>query len=162
MANRLRGDEAQLDELGTDPGQVGSDSAGQSGDGQQLSSIADAADQSVQELAGTDQATEAGIVEGIEDAADHPERPVHTHLEYGRTDDVPPVAESDEADGLAVIAPRLGTRGEEINVEDLSTEDLSSEDVTSEYPTNEDVTGDVTFEEGLLEDDADLPNKKVA
>jgi hypothetical protein len=158
MANRQRGDEAQLDELGNDPGQVGSDSAGQSGDGQQLSSIADAADQSVQELADTDQAIEAGIVEGIEDAANHPERPVHTHLEYGHPDDLPANPESDEADGLAVIAPRLGTRGEEINVEDLSTED-----VASEYPTSEDVTGDVTLEEGLLDDnDDDLLNKKVA
>jgi hypothetical protein len=25
----------------------------------------------------------------MEDAADHPERPVHTHEEYGRMDDIP-------------------------------------------------------------------------
>lgn len=74
MMKRPRGDdEAQLDELGNDPGQVGPDSAGQSGDTQSLSSIADAADESVEELADGDQALEAGIVEGVEDAADHPE-----------------------------------------------------------------------------------------
>jgi hypothetical protein len=87
---KKRDNEARLDELGDDPGQVGSDSAGQSGDPQQLSSIEDAADESVEELAETDQAFEAAAVEGSEDAADHPERPVHTHLEYGRPDDLPP------------------------------------------------------------------------
>ena len=33
----------------------------------------------------------------VEDAADHPERPVHTHEEYGRPDDVPPQRRDDEA-----------------------------------------------------------------
>jgi hypothetical protein len=84
------GDEAQLDELGKDPGQVGPNSAGQSGDPQGLSSTRDISEESVEELADTDQAFEASIVEGVEDATDHPERPVHTHLEYGRPDDVPP------------------------------------------------------------------------
>jgi hypothetical protein len=94
----LKGDlEAQLDELGTDPGQVGVDSAGQSGDSQLLSDLEDANDESVEELADTDQAMEAAAVEGIEDAADHPERPVHTHEEYGRPDDVPPRKRDDEA-----------------------------------------------------------------
>ena len=41
---RSRDNEAQLDELGDDPGQVGPDSGGQSGDTQGLSEIADAAD----------------------------------------------------------------------------------------------------------------------
>lgn len=82
--------EAQLDELGTDPGQVGETSAGQSGDSQALSSVEDASDESVEELAEAEQALEANAVEGVEDAADHPERPVHTHEEYGRPDDVPP------------------------------------------------------------------------
>jgi hypothetical protein len=91
MVNRPRGDnEARLDELGDDPGQVGSDSAGQSGDTQRLSDIADASEESVEELVETDQAWEAAEIEGVEDAADHPERPVHTHLEYGRPDDLPP------------------------------------------------------------------------
>jgi hypothetical protein len=120
MVNRPRGDEqAQPDELGNDHGQVGPDSAGQSGDSQRLSSIADAADESVQELAESDQAIEAGIVDGVEDAADHPERPVHTHLEYGRPDDLPPLDGSDELEGQGDGDARLGTRREEFDVEDL-------------------------------------------
>jgi hypothetical protein len=71
--------EANLDELGNDPGQVGPDSAGQSGDSQGLSSIADAADESVEDLADEEQAFEAEVISGIEDASDHPERPVRTH-----------------------------------------------------------------------------------
>lgn len=122
MVRRPRGDEqAQLDELGNDPGQVGPESAGQSGDSQRLSSIADAADESVQELAEDDQPLEAGIVEGVEDAADHPERPVHTHLEYGHPDDFPPRAGEEEPDEPGLEEPR-GTRGEEIDVEDLPDE----------------------------------------
>lgn len=91
MAKRSRGgNQAQLDELGNGSGEVGADSAGQSGDQQQLSPIEDSADESVEELADTEQSLEASAVDGIEDAADHPERPVHTHLEYGRPDDLPP------------------------------------------------------------------------
>lgn len=71
--------DAQMDELGTDPGRVGPDSAGQSGDAQGLSEVADAADESVEELADTGQPYEAEVIEGVEDAADHPERPVPTH-----------------------------------------------------------------------------------
>ena len=82
--------EAQLDELGTDPGQVGPDSAGQSGDPQGLSSVEDASDESVEELADTDQALEAEAVQGVEDAADRPEKPVRTHQDYPREDDIPP------------------------------------------------------------------------
>lgn len=92
---RRSGNEAALDELGSDPRQVGPDSAGQSGDPQRLSTIADANEESVEELAETDQAFEAEAVEGVEDAADHPERPVHTHQEYGRPDDLPPARSSD-------------------------------------------------------------------
>jgi hypothetical protein len=88
--NRAGDNQARPDELGNDPGQVGPDSAGQSGDSQELSRIPDASDESIEELADTDQAFEAETVEGVEDAADHPERPVHTHEEYGRTDDLPP------------------------------------------------------------------------
>ena len=91
MAKRKSRDtEAQLDELGSDPGQVGSDSAGQSGDTQGLSQIADAAAESVEELADTEQAYEAEAVDGVEDAADHPERPVHTREDYVRADDLRP------------------------------------------------------------------------
>jgi hypothetical protein len=89
--------EAQLDELGKDPSQVGERSAGQTGGSQALSSVEDAADESVEELADTAQALEAASVEGSEDAADHPERPVHTHEEYGRPDDVPPRSRSKNA-----------------------------------------------------------------
>ena len=87
-----RDDEAQLDELGDDPAEVGARSAGQSGGSQGLSEVADANEESVEELADTDQAFESAAVEGVEDAADHPERPTHTHEEYGHPDDVPPKA----------------------------------------------------------------------
>jgi hypothetical protein len=91
-----RDEQAALDELGDDPGQVGAESAGQSGSSQRLSPVEDANEESVEELADTDQAYEAAVVEGVEDAADHPERPVHTHLEYGRPDDLPPAPETDD------------------------------------------------------------------
>ena len=83
-------DQAQLDELGTDPGEIGPDSAGQSGDSQQLSEIEDSNEESVEELAESGQAMESSVIDGVEDAADHPERPVHTHEEYGHPEDVPP------------------------------------------------------------------------
>lgn len=127
MVKRPRGDErAQLDELGTDPGQVGPDSAGQSGDTESLSSIAEASDESVQELVEDDQAFEAEVVEGVEDAADHPERPVHTHIEYGRPDDLPPRETDEDLDETEARAQR-GTRGEEVDVEDLPDEDTADE-----------------------------------
>ena len=85
-----RDNEAQLDELGSDPGQVGPDSAGQSGDTQGLSQIVDSADESVEELADTEQAYEAQAVGGVENAADHPERPVRISGDYARSDGSPP------------------------------------------------------------------------
>ena len=85
-----RDDQAALDELGNDPGQVGAESGGQSGSAQWLSSVEDANEESVEELSDTDQAYEANVVDGVEDAANHPERPVHTHLEYGRPEDLAP------------------------------------------------------------------------
>jgi hypothetical protein len=79
----MRGHESRRDELkdtlGSDAGQVGPDSAGQSGDTQALSATAEAADESVEELAETGQAYEAGIIAGVEDAGDHPNQPVRTH-----------------------------------------------------------------------------------
>jgi hypothetical protein len=87
---RSRDDEAQFDEPGSDSGQGGSDSAGQSGDTQGLSQIADAASESVEELADTDQPYEAEAVGGVEDAADHPERPVRTREDRARSDEIPP------------------------------------------------------------------------
>jgi hypothetical protein len=82
--------QAQLDELGDDPAQVGPRSAGQAGGSQSLSHVEDADEESVEELADTGQGFESDAVDGSEDASDHPERPVHTHEEYGRPDDVPP------------------------------------------------------------------------
>ena len=55
------------------------DNAGQSGDDQGLSQIEDAEEESVEELADTGQSIEASVVEGVEDAADHPEQPVRSH-----------------------------------------------------------------------------------
>ena len=92
---RSQGNEAAPNELGNDPREVGSESAGQSGDTQRLSITEDVDNESVDELEKTDQALEAATVEGVEDAADHPERPVHTHVEYGRPDDLPPARSSD-------------------------------------------------------------------
>ncbi len=97
-ANRRNqfGDEAQLDDLGNDPGQVGPESAGQSGDMQGLSSVEDGADESVVELAESEQTLEAETLMGVEQAADHPERPVHTHGEFGHPEDEPPARPDDE------------------------------------------------------------------
>jgi hypothetical protein len=71
--------EANVDELGSDPGEVGPESGGQSGDSQGLSSEADAGEESVEELADTEQSYEAGVLEGVEEAGEHPERPVRVH-----------------------------------------------------------------------------------
>ena len=84
VTRKLRNDEAQIDELRSDPEEAYSDSAGQSGDAQGLSQIADADEESVGELAETDQAYEAGAVDGLEDAADHPERAVRTRENKSR------------------------------------------------------------------------------
>ena len=48
----------------------------------------DAADESVEELADTGQAYEAEVIEGVEDAADHPEKPVHTREDQTRPPDI--------------------------------------------------------------------------
>lgn len=62
-----------------DAGRLGHDQGGPSGEAQDLSSIEDAAAESVQELADSGQSYEAEVIEGVEDAADHPEQPVRTH-----------------------------------------------------------------------------------
>ena len=76
--------DAQLDDLETNPEQAGTHSAGQSGDTQGLSHAAEAADESVEELIESGQAFEAEVIEGVEDAADHPEQPTHTHEDRRR------------------------------------------------------------------------------
>ena len=78
VTRKLRDDEVQIDELADAQEEAASDSAGQSGDAQGLSQIADADEETVRELAETEQTYEAAAVEGLEDAADHPERAVHT------------------------------------------------------------------------------------
>jgi hypothetical protein len=94
----LKGDlQAQLDELGTDPSEVGAQSAGQTASSLGLSAEPEATEDSVEDLSDTDQAREAASVEGLEDAADHPERPTHTHEEYGNPEDVPPRRREDDA-----------------------------------------------------------------
>jgi len=72
-------------------------SAGQSASSLGLDTEPEATEDSVEDLSDTDQALEAAAVEGSEDAANHPERPTHTHEEYGRPDDVPPRNRKDEA-----------------------------------------------------------------
>jgi hypothetical protein len=72
-------DEAYPDEQGIDPGQVGPESGGQSGDSQGLPRVARSSSESVEELADTEQGYEAAIVEGVERAGANPEQPVRVH-----------------------------------------------------------------------------------
>ena len=74
-----RDQKAQPEELNQDHGQAGADSGGQSGDTQGLSSVTGEAEDSVEELAETGQDFEAEVLQGVEDASDHSERPVQTH-----------------------------------------------------------------------------------
>ena len=64
-APELKSDlKAQLDELGDKPGQVSNRSAGQAGDSQGLSSEEDASNESVEELADTEQALRLPLWKG--------------------------------------------------------------------------------------------------
>lgn len=78
-SDERRDREAELDKLGSNPGQVGPESGGQSGDTQGLSGESESAEESVEQLVEDDQAFEAEVVEGVEEAGDHPERPVRSH-----------------------------------------------------------------------------------
>ena len=80
----LRDKAARLEELGNAPGQIDPIAANKSGDTQGLSRVAEMADESVQELAEAGQTYEAEAVEGLEDAADYPEQPAHTHEDNTR------------------------------------------------------------------------------
>jgi hypothetical protein len=71
--------DAPPDEPDLHSGQGGPDSGGQSGDMQGVSQAADAAEESVEELAGAGQDYEAQILKGVEDATDHRETPVPNH-----------------------------------------------------------------------------------
>ena len=66
---------------------LGPDSAGQSGDLQGLSDVADADSESVKELIEDGQALEAEAIEGVEDAPDADVKEVRVHER--REDDVP-------------------------------------------------------------------------
>jgi hypothetical protein len=66
----------------------GTDSAGQSGDNQGLSDVAEAASESVEELAEEGQSFEAEVISGVEDAPDADVAEVHT--KQVPEDDVPP------------------------------------------------------------------------
>jgi hypothetical protein len=90
MTRQLPEKSAHLDELGDQSGHGGPDSGGQSGDTQGLSQTADAAEETVEELADAGQDYEAGIAEGSEDAADHPEAPVPRHDGQGQREDPSP------------------------------------------------------------------------
>jgi hypothetical protein len=71
--------QAELTELATESRQAESNEGGQSGDIEELPSDGEAADESVEELAEDDQAFEASVIDGVERAGDHPERPVRSH-----------------------------------------------------------------------------------
>jgi hypothetical protein len=86
----LKDQDEQTDESANERGQLGPDSGGQSGDTQGLSSLADGTDESVEELTDTGQDYEAGVVQGTEDAANHPERPVYTRENQPRPPEIPP------------------------------------------------------------------------
>jgi hypothetical protein len=72
-------DDARIVRPDDQPAQGGSESGGQSGDTQGLSQTSDAGEETVEELAADGQDYEAGIEQGVEAAADHPERPVPSH-----------------------------------------------------------------------------------
>jgi hypothetical protein len=67
---------------------LGPDSAGQSGDTQGLSDVAEADSESVEELVEEGQSYEAEVIAGIEDAPEPDVTEVHTR--QVREDDVPP------------------------------------------------------------------------
>ena len=91
-ANERRDRNAELVEFDADSKQAASESSGQSGDTQALSPDGEAADESVKELAEDDQAYEAGVVAGVENAGNHPERPVRSHEDErpARESELPP------------------------------------------------------------------------
>jgi len=66
---------------------VGTDSAGQSGDTQGLSDVAEAGPESVEELVEEGQSFEAEVISGVEDAPDPDVAEVHT--KQVPEDDVP-------------------------------------------------------------------------
>jgi hypothetical protein len=90
MTSDLPENGAHPDEPGPQSGQRGPASGGQSGDTQGLSQAVDAAEDSVEELAAAGQDYEAQILRGVEDATDHPGKPVPDHGGQDRRDDTRP------------------------------------------------------------------------
>jgi hypothetical protein len=82
-----------LDEPGNDPADA--ESGGQAGDSQGLPQDTEEATVSVGELAESGQAYEAELLEGVEEAADHPERAVHTREDQSRSPELPPIHKSE-------------------------------------------------------------------
>ena len=90
MTHHLPENDASLDEPDPHSRQGGPDSGGQSGDTQGVSQAADAAEESVEELAGAGQDYEAQILKGVEDATDHRGKPVPNHGDQKRRNDAAP------------------------------------------------------------------------
>ena len=76
MTRQRKANDEHLDRVSGLPGQGGPGSGAQSGDAQDLSQEVEAAEESVRELAAEGQGVEAQILKGVEDATDHPGKPV--------------------------------------------------------------------------------------
>ena len=76
MARQRKANDEYRDQAGEQSAHGGLESGAQSGDAQDLSQEVDAAEESVRELAAEGQGVEAQILKGVEDATDHPGKPV--------------------------------------------------------------------------------------
>ena len=85
----------RLDELGTDSAEADPGSGGQAGDSQGLPQDTNEATISVEELSESGQAYEAELLEGVEEAADHPEKPMQTREDQDRSPELPPIRNSE-------------------------------------------------------------------
>ncbi len=91
QSTQVEGESLEQPELASEPqNQTGPDSAGQSGDNTGLSDVAEAAPESVDELAESGQDVEAGIISGVENAPPADEAEVTTHEQPPGEDDIPP------------------------------------------------------------------------
>jgi hypothetical protein len=79
MDNRDKVDPRSYGSVEPDNEDTGPDSAGQSGDTQGLSGIAESSSESVEELVEEGQFFEAGVLSGVENAPDADVSEVHTH-----------------------------------------------------------------------------------
>jgi hypothetical protein len=90
MTRQPKESDEHPDEAGDQSGQGGPDSGGQSGDTQGVSQAVEAAEESVEELAAAGQDYEAQILKGVEDATDHPGKPVPNHGAQNPRNDAAP------------------------------------------------------------------------